>query len=453
MNAARELAEFASEIRFQDLPETVVSYATDLFVDWFGSALAGAGARQVAAIRSLAARMGPTDGASEILFDRTTSSPLFAALVNAAATHVAEQDDLHNASVLHPATVVFPPALALAQARGASGRDFLTAVVAGYEVGIRVGEFLGQTHYRIFHTTGTAGTLAAAAAAGRLLGLDAGQMLHCLGSAGTQAAGLWEFLRDGADSKQLHSGKAAMNGIIAADLAQQGFTGARDIFTGAQGMAAGMSDAPAPAALNDRLHSRWALCETSLKWHASCRHTHPAADALLALMAENHLAAGDIAAITAHVHDAAIDVLGPVTNPTSLHQAKFSMGTVLAMVALHGRADVESFARHWNDPAIRALAARVRMTPDADVQAAYPAQWHGKVTVETTDGRILRRKLTTPRGDPGNGLSRDEVAAKATALATHAGAATADEMAAILPGLWNIAQQPTITRLMPLPQA
>ncbi|MDQ7080515.1 MAG: MmgE/PrpD family protein [Paracoccaceae bacterium] len=453
MNAARELAEFAAEIRFDDLPETVVSYATDLFVDWVGSALAGASARQIAAIRNLAARMGPIDGASEILFDRTTSSPLFAALVNAAASHVAEQDDLHNASVLHPATVVFPPALALAQARGASGRDFLTAVVAGYEVGIRVGEFLGQSHYRVFHTTGTAGTLAAAAAAGRLLGLDAAQMLHCFGSAGTQAAGLWEFLRDGADSKQLHSGKAAMNGIIAADLAQQGFTAARDIFTGAQGMAAGMSSAPDVAALNDRLHSRWALCETSFKWHASCRHTHPAADALLALMAENHLAADDIAAITAHVHDAAIDVLGPVTNPTSLHQAKFSMGTVLAMVALHGRADVETFARHWNDPAIHALAARVRMTPDADVQAAYPAQWHGKVTVETTDGRILCRKLTIPRGDPGNGLSRDEIATKATALATHTGAASATEMAALLPGLWNIAQQPAITRLMPLPRA
>ena len=130
-------------------------------------------------------------------------------MVNAAASHVAEQDDLHNSSVFHPATVVFPPALAVAQALGRSGRELIAASVAGYEVGIRVGEFLGRSHYRIFHTTGTAGTLAAAAAVGHLLGLDADRMLHAFGSAGTQAAGLWEFLRDAADSKQLHTAHAA----------------------------------------------------------------------------------------------------------------------------------------------------------------------------------------------------------------------------------------------------
>ncbi len=148
-------------------------------------------------------------------------------MVNAAASHFAEQDDVHNGSVFHPAAVVFPAALAVAQALGASGRELLTASVAGYEVGIRVGEFLGRSHYKIFHTTGTAGTLAAAAAVGRLLGLDAEQMLHAFGSAGTQAAGLWEFLRDAADSKQLHTAHAAAAGLMAAYLAQDGFTGAQ----------------------------------------------------------------------------------------------------------------------------------------------------------------------------------------------------------------------------------
>ena len=155
------------------------------------------------AIERYAAAMGPVDGPSEVLITRRRTTPLFAAMVNAAAAHVVEQDDVHNGSVFHPAAVV-PPALAVAQALGRSGRDLLTAAVAGYEVGIRVGEFLGRSHYKIFHTTGTAGTIAAAVTVGRLLNLDAGQMLHALGSAGTQAAGLWEFLRDAADSKQLH---------------------------------------------------------------------------------------------------------------------------------------------------------------------------------------------------------------------------------------------------------
>ena len=200
------LAKFAAELQFERIPAPVVRRAEDLFLDWVGSALAGRSARAVQDIARFASRMGPVGDSerdtSEILISRERTSPLFAAMVNAAASHVAEQDDVHNGSVFHPGAVVFPPALAVAQAIGASGVDLLTAVVAGYETGIRVGKFLGRSHYKVFHTTGTAGTIAAAAAAGRLLRLNADQMLHAFGSAGTQAAGLWEFLRDAADSKQ-----------------------------------------------------------------------------------------------------------------------------------------------------------------------------------------------------------------------------------------------------------
>ncbi len=255
---------------------------------------------------------GPGDGPSEVLIHRRGSSPLVAAAINAAASHVAEQDDVHNGSVFHPAAVVFPPALAVAQALQRSGRELLTAAVAGYEVGIRVGEFLGRSHYKVFHTTGTAGTLAAAAAAGHLLRLTPEQMTHAFGSAGTQSAGLWEFLREAADSKQLHTAHAAAAGLSAAYLAADGFTGASRILEGERGMAAGMSSDADPARLTDRLGTRWATAETSFKFHASCRHTHPAADALLQLMREQRLAASDIADVTAKVHQGAIDVLGPV---------------------------------------------------------------------------------------------------------------------------------------------
>jgi 2-methylcitrate dehydratase PrpD len=212
------------------------------------------------------------------------------------------------------------------------------AAVAGYEVGIRVGEYLGRSHYKIFHTTGTVGTLAAAVTVGRLLNLNPEQMLHALGSAGTQAAGLWEFLRDAADSKQLHTAKAAANGLTAAYLAKDGFTGARHILEDAQGMAAGMSTDANPACLLDRLGQRWALVETSFKYHASCRYTHLAADALQKLMQEHALRANDIQRVITHVHQGAIDVLGPVVDPKTVHQSKFSMGTVLALITLSGRA-------------------------------------------------------------------------------------------------------------------
>ncbi|HXF45213.1 MAG TPA: MmgE/PrpD family protein, partial [Burkholderiaceae bacterium] len=346
-----QLARFAAALRLQDIPAPVLERAEDLLIDWFGSALAGKEARPVESIARFAAAMGPASGPSEILIHRRTSSPLAAALANAAASHYAEQDDVHNGAVLHPAAVVFPPALATAQALGASGAELLVAAVAGYEVGIRVGEFLGRSHYKVFHTTGTAGALAAAAAVGRLLRLTPVQMAHAFGSAGTQAAGLWEFLREAADSKQLHTAHAAAAGLTAAYLAADGFTGAQRILEGRQGMAAGMSSDADPARLTDRLGTRWALAETSFKYHASCRHTHPAADALALAMRTHGLRADDIAAVTALVHQGALDVLGPVVEPQTVHQAKFSMGTVLGLIAVYGRAGLAEFDAHWRDPA------------------------------------------------------------------------------------------------------
>ena len=313
---SQELASFASKLQAKDIPLAVMSRAEDFLVDWFGSAVAGKGSRPVEIIAQFAQNMGGFNthpGPSEILVARKSSSPFLAAMANAAASHVAEQDDVHNGSVFHPATVVFPPALACAQAIGASGEDLLVAAVAGYEVGIRVGEFLGRSHYKVFHTTGTAGTIAAAATVGRLLNLNPHQMLHAFGSAGTQSAGLWEFLRDAADSKQLHTAHAASTGLMSAYIAQAGFTGAQHILEGKQGLAAGMSSDANPSKLVDQLGTRWALAETSFKYHASCRHTHPAADALLQVMLAHKLKPSDITRVETLVHQGAIDVLGPVT--------------------------------------------------------------------------------------------------------------------------------------------
>jgi 2-methylcitrate dehydratase PrpD len=443
-----ELAHFAAALRFDAIPAAVVARTQDLLLDWIGSALAGKGARPVESIARFMLAQGPADGPSEVLIHRRGSSPLVAAAINAAASHVAEQDDVHNGSVFHPAAVVFPPALAVAQALQRSGRELLTAAVAGYEVGIRVGEFLGRSHYKVFHTTGTAGALAAAAAVGHLLRLTPQQMQHAFGSAGTQAAGLWEFLREAADSKQLHTAHAAAAGLTAAYLAADGFTGASRILEGERGMAAGMSSDADPARLTDRLGARWATAETSFKFHASCRHTHPAADALLELMREQRLAASDVASVTTRVHQGALDVLGPVTDPQTVHQSKFSMGTVLAMVALHGRAGLAEFDAHFSDAATRAFRDRVQMVLDAEVDAAYPARWIGKVEVTSRDGRRFSARVDEPKGDPGNTLTRAELLDKAVALAGYGAAAGADEVRAIAERVWAIADAPVVTRLL-----
>ncbi|MEY4727294.1 MAG: hypothetical protein RLZ36_1921 [Pseudomonadota bacterium] len=438
LTGSAALAAFAANLQAHHIPAEVLRKTEDLLVDWFGSAVAGKGARAVETLTQFVMDMGPSHGPSEILFNRRSSSPYMAAMANAAASHVVEQDDVHNGSVFHPATVVFSPALAVAQAIGASGEEFLVACVAGYEVGIRVGEFLGRSHYRIFHTTGTAGSVAAAATVGRLLKLTPEQMNHAFGSAGTQAAGLWEFLRDAADSKQLHTAHAAGTGLMSAYLARQGFTGAKCILEGAQGMAAGMSSDADVRKLTEGLGQRWATVETSFKYHASCRHTHPAADALLQVVKAHQLKLSDIAKVVTHVHQGAIDVLGPVVDPRTVHQSKFSMGTVLALVAQYEHAGLAEFDAHFRDAAIMALRDKVEMVLDQEVDTAYPQRWIGKVTVTTTDGRVLHGRVDEPKGDPGNTLSREEIESKAIRLATYSQSATEAEMRTVMAKLWAI---------------
>jgi 2-methylcitrate dehydratase PrpD len=445
MNNTHARAEVLAGLRYEDLPTSVVEYPEELFLDWLGSALASQNRHPIPLFQRYAQRMGPASGKSRVLVDGTSTSAYFAALVNGASSHLVEQDDLHNSSVLHPATVVFPAALAAAQELGKSGRELILASVAGYEAGIRIGEFLGRSHYRIFHTTATVGTLAAAVAVGKLLGLDSRQFVNCLGSAGTQAAGLWEFLRDAADSKQLHTAKAAADGLLAAYLTADGLTGAQNILEGEQGMAAGMSSDADPSRLVDGLGTRWALCETSYKFHASCRHTHPAADALLGLMQREGLSHGDIAKVTTRVHQGAIDVLGRVVVPQTVHQAKFSMGTVLGLIAVHGKAGLVEFEEFsLSDAQVAAFREKVSMQLDAEVDGAYPRRWLGRVDVLTTDGRQLHGAIDEPKGDPGNGLSRAELEDKFRRLLAFAGQRSQAEADRLVQASWALHQLPSL---------
>src|SRR5699024_6999447 len=157
--------------------------------------------------------------------------------------------------------------------------------------------------------------------------------------------------------------------------------------------AAGMSTDADPTKLTDSLGSRWTVLETSFKYHASCRHTHPAADALLTVMRDNGLCIDDVESVVTHVHKGAIDVLGPVVTPATVHQSKFSMGTVLGLIAKHQRAGPEQFDAALSDPDITAFRQRVTMQLDTAVDNAYPEQWLGRVTVVTRDGRTLHGRV------------------------------------------------------------
>src|SRR5574337_1683388 len=235
-----QLATFIFDVNYETLSADAQAMARLCVLDWLGSVYAGKGARPAVAMLLVAKSLGGNPEAT-LLPDGSRSSAYMAALVNAAASHVVEMDDLHKESILHPAAPVIPAALAMAEREGASGQELLTAIALGYEVAIRTGEAMGPSHYQSWHSTGTCGTFGAAAAAGKILGLSKPELAMALGTAGTQAAGLWEFLVDGAMSKQLHPAKAAADGLLSALLAEQGFTAASRIFEGEKGFCRAMA--------------------------------------------------------------------------------------------------------------------------------------------------------------------------------------------------------------------
>jgi 2-methylcitrate dehydratase PrpD len=237
--------------------------------------------------------------------------------------------------------------------------------------------------------------------------------------------------------------------LLAAYIAREGFTGARRILEGDQGMAAAMTSDPDPTKLTERLGERWAVLETSFKNHACCRHTHPAADALLQGMREHGLRADDIARVRARVHRAAIDVLGPVTDPQTIHQSKFSMGFVLALIAVRGSAGVTDFTHDaLAEPALRELHDKVEMVFDREVDAAYPERWIGLVEVETVGGERLTSRVEVPKGDPGNPLSRPEIEDKLRRLVAFGGGASPAEAERVIDLSWNLDQEAAVGRLL-----
>ncbi|HJS74108.1 MAG TPA: MmgE/PrpD family protein, partial [Vicinamibacteria bacterium] len=275
------LASFLSEIRGTGLPQPEVAAASSMLLDWLGSALAGR-ATGVGA-KLLAYAEAEPEGTASIVGTDFHRSLETAALVNGALSHIVEMDDVDRGSVLHPGAVVIPAALAVAESRSRSGGDFLSAIVAGYEVAVRIGEAVGKRHYQFFHNTSTCGVFGAAAAASWLLDLDEERVVWALGNAGTQASGLWEFNSEGAMSKHLHAGRAAANGVLAALLAERGVTGPSRILEGDRGFFRATAPDAEPETVIAGIGNGAPLKihGVSLKPHASCRHTHAPIDCAL----------------------------------------------------------------------------------------------------------------------------------------------------------------------------
>ncbi|MBZ5622504.1 MAG: MmgE/PrpD family protein [Acidobacteriia bacterium] len=414
----RQLAETLAAATYADLPPQTIADTQRAVLDWLGSALAGAVEPPARMAQRVVAALGTSQEAT--VFAAGRSSAAGAALANGVASHILELDDIHKGSTVHAAAPIIPAALAVAEREHADGRAFLLAVAVGYEAALRIGEAVNPSHYRFWHPTGTAATFGAAAAAGSLLKLNASRMLDALGTAGTEAAGLWEFNADGAMSKHLHPGKAAFNGVLAADLAYAGFTGATRILEGERGFFRAMAASHDASRITDGLGTRWKIDENCYKLHACCGHTHSAIDIALDLRTERGWSAAEVLDQIAEIH---IETYGPgfeiVRNPdpATSYQAKFSIAYCVATALLDGRAGIEQF-RGCPELLHTILLHRTRITVAPDLTAKYPARWPGRLTITLRDGARIAKAADYPRGNPENPVSTAVLEDKFASLVT-----------------------------------
>jgi 2-methylcitrate dehydratase PrpD len=352
--------------------------------------------------------------------------------------HILEVDDLHRASVTHPGCIVVPAAWAVAEAQDLGGHAFLAAVLAGYEACCRVGMTVGKAHYRVWHNTSTCGPFGSAMAAADLIGLDETRTVWALGNAGTQSSGLWEFLSSGAMSKHLHTARGAESGVLAALLAQEGFTGSDTILEGEKGFFKGLCPDPVPEALLANPDGPWELTRTSIKPWPCCRHTHPTIDAAIEIgrkLAGRQIAADKIAHVDVGTYRAAIDVCDR-PDPVEAYGAKFSLQHCVA-AALHDARVVQSSFGEAKRAAMAPIRSKVSLRVAPGVDAAYPDAWGTELRVETMDGQVLEAARKHCKGDPENPVSEADLAEKATALlaAAPGGAAAAQATIAAIRGL------------------
>lgn len=414
-NATRDLAQFAANLRFEDIPAEAVDRIKLSVLDGMGCCLFGATLPWTRKVADLALGEKAAPVASLIGMGKKTS-PALAALVNSTAGHAFELDDIHKESIIHAGSIAPPVALAIAEMRGdLSGKDLITAMVAGYEVGTRVGNAATTSlFFRGFHPQGTSGVFVAGATAARALNLDAGQFQHTLGMVGSQAGGLMAA-QEGAMVKRFHSGRAAQSGVYSALLAKSGFTGIPDALEAAYGgYLSSYSDKPNPSRLTAGLGTIWETLNVGYKPHASVTSIHTALDGLSDIMREHKLKPDDIARIETglsrmtHVHCAWDYKAQGVT------AAQMNLYYGLAVIAHDGVAFTEQYRpERLNDPKILAFIKKIHAYLDPDIEAKGAAFRHmARIKVKLSDGREIHKEVADRRGSPENPLKPEDIVYK-----------------------------------------
>ncbi|MDO8957325.1 MAG: MmgE/PrpD family protein [Deltaproteobacteria bacterium] len=419
MGPTMALAEFLAKLKFEDIPSRCLEQIKVAFLDSLGCGLFGSTLEWSQKVNSLVKEMGGKEEATLWVNDfRGPAANV--ALGLGTMIHSFDFDDYHNAK-LHPGAVVVPAALTMAEREGSSGKEFLTAMVAGYETMIRISLATGPgaSRQKGWHLTGTCGTFGAAAATGKLLHLEPQGMASALGMAGTQSAGLWAFTADGSESKRFHPGRSAQSGIIAALLAKRGYRGPTQILEAKDG---GFCQATSDFFNLDRLTSglgkKFEAEDVVLKPYSCCGSLHSTIDATRALAQTHKIKLQEVAKIRVHNSQVVKLQCGFEYEPMGPLQAQMSLQYCTAISLLDGQVLVDQFKEErLADPKVIDLARRVEFVLDPEIDAIYPERFASKVEIVLKDGQSLWRRVDYPKGSPENPMTTDEIEDKFKALA------------------------------------
>lgn len=412
---AETLANFCSGLSYEDLSPEVVDWAKYLCLDFAGVSLNGStteSARTVLQAIERADRPGP----SVVIGTSKRVLPEYAAMANGTAFHSLELDDISNDASVHVGVVAFPTALAMADMARLDGKSFIAAVVAGYEVMVRLGRALKPAeHYkRGFHPTATCGAFGAAAVASRCLNLSPEAMTAALGVAGSQAAGSLEFLTDGTWTKRLHPGWASNSGIWAALLARAGFLAPSSVIEGRYGFLQAYSGDPDPDLVAENLGGEFHITRMGVKPHSCCRYSQGPIDCIIDLREQHNIGPENVGKVTIGVLSAGFNTIAAPEeekrNPRSVVDMQFSMPFGAAVALLYGRASLAEHSLEVGQrPEVRNMMSRVHCVIDPALDELYPSRWPAWAEITTTDGRVLRSYTEYPKGDPDNALTWREM--------------------------------------------
>ena len=427
------LAHYAATAPVEQIPLPVRKEATRTLLNWVGCAVGGSGegapSRAVVALRPFS---GPEQAS---LFGRKERlDALHAALVNGISSHVLDFDDTHLKTIIHPAGPVASALAAFAEYRPMSGAAFMNALVLGCEVECRIGNAVYPEHYAMgWHITGSTGVFGAAAAIGRLLGLDEQHMVWALGLAASQPVGL--KVQFGSDTKSFHPGCAAQNGMVSALLAHQGYTASDVAIEGFDGWGQALSTRHDWSQVTDGLGQHYELSLNTYKPFACGIVAHPAIDAAIQLRDADGLKPDSIQSIAAKVHPLVLNLMGK-TEPTTGLEGKFSIYHAVAVAIVTGRAGEQAFTdRVVNDPVVIATRKKVMATTDPAIKTDQV-----DMTVTLADGRKVHKFIEHAVGSRDQPMSDSQLEDKFTGLAE--GVLPTDQTRRLMDLCWRIWELP-----------